>query len=582
MIKGRMGLGVCLGLGALLWAAGAMAGELRFAVQGVAPDLAAKLDKALPVAPLPHPPAGIEDARMAAELRLKDALEAYGYYAAQWTARQQDDGHGQYTVTFALHLGQPIRVRGLTVGAEGPGAQLAALRRLLGHFPLHQGDVLDQVAYEDWKGKALAVLQAGGYARADYSRHEILIDREAFWAQIYLLLNTGPRYRFGTVRFVGAEDYPRWFVARYLTFHPGDWYSPAQMALAQMNLRNANRFSEVLVTSDVGAAQGDAIPVEVHLQSLPAQHLKLGAGYSTDLGPNLAFTYENYNVFHRAQHLQVSILAAQRSRDIGAAYTWPVGTQLGSQYVAKVLYQNQQLVAYRNNVFDIGGGRQWSLGTNRTLEALLSFQQSAYNVGGLAANARFILPSLQYSAQQFANLLRPINGYSLTAKMEGASKVWGSSANLFRLSADGVWRTRLSRDWVLGTHAKIGGLWLAGSINAVPPDLRFFAGGQNSLPGYAYLSQGPLASDGTVQGGRYLLVGGVDLQRFVSKDWAVVAFYDAGNAFDSVAQFRALQDVGLGVRWYSPFGPIRLDLAHPLIAPQTPAVRVVFSVGFTL
>jgi len=74
----------------------------------------------------------------------------------------------------------------------------------------------------------------------------------------------------------------------------------------------------------------------------------------------------------------------------------------------------------------------------------------------------------------------------------------------------------------------------------------------------------------------------VNLQRFVSKDWAVVAFYDAGNAFDSVAQFRALQDVGLGVRWYSPFGPIRLDLAHPLIAPGTPAVRVVFSVGFTL
>ncbi|WP_437560191.1 autotransporter assembly complex protein TamA [Acidithiobacillus sulfuriphilus] len=579
---GRMGLGACLGLGALLWAAGAMAGELRFAVRGVPPDLAAKLAKVLPVTPLPQPPAGIEDARLAAGLRLKDALEAYGYYAAEWTARQQDDGHGQYTVTFDLHLGQPLRVRALTLGAEGPGAELAPLRHLLGRFPLHQGDILDQVAYEDWKGRALALLQANGYARADYQRHEILIDRTAFWAEIYLRLNTGPRYRFGAVRFVGAEDYPRWFVARYLTFHAGDWYSPAQMALSQTNLRNADRFSAVRVTADVHGAQGDAIPVEVDLGSMPSQHLKLGAGYSTDLGPNLAFTYENYNVFHRAQHLHVSVLAAQRSRDIGGTYTWPIGTQLGSQYVAKALYQNQQLVAYRSNVFDVGGGRQWSLGPNQTLEALLSFQQSAYNVGGVAANARFILPSLQYSTQQFANLLRPVNGYSLTAKMEGASKVWGSSANLFRLSADGVWRTRLSPDWVLGTHAKLGGLWLAGSINAVPPELRFFAGGQNSLPGYAYLSQGPLASDGTVQGGRYLLVGGVDLQRFVSKDWAVVAFYDAGNAFDSVAQFRALQDVGLGVRWYSPFGPIRLDLAHPLIAPRTPAVRVVFSVGFTL
>jgi translocation and assembly module TamA len=88
--------------------------------------------------------------------------------------------------------------------------------------------------------------------------------------------------------------------------------------------------------------------------------------------------------------------------------------------------------------------------------------------------------------------------------------------------------------------------------------------------------------DGAVEGGRLLAVGGFDIQRFVTKDWAVVAFYDVGNAFNSWSSFHALQDVGLGVRWYSPVGPIRFDLAHPLVAPQTPAVRIAFSVGFSL
>ncbi|WP_226859306.1 BamA/TamA family outer membrane protein [Acidithiobacillus albertensis] len=103
-----------------------------------------------------------------------------------------------------------------------------------------------------------------------------------------------------------------------------------------------------------------------------------------------------------------------------------------------------------------------------------------------------------------------------------------------------------------------------------------------SLPGYAFQSQGPVDSDGAVEGGRLLAVAGFNIQRFVSKNWAVVAFYDAGNAFNSFSNVHVLQDVGIGFRWYSPVGPIRFDLAHPLVNPKAPAVRIAFSVGFSL
>lgn len=215
---------------------------------------------------------------------------------------------------------------------------------------------------------------------------------------------------------------------------------------------------------------------------MPAQHIKVGAGYSTDIGPNAALIYDNYNAFDQAQHVRVSILAAQLNKNASILYKWPIGKNIGSEYVAQASYQNQTLSAYDSNEILASAGRQWTLrddnNRNRssTLEALLNFEQANYTVAGEVNNSFYIYPSLQYTVQDFRNILRPISGYSLTARTEGASKIWGSSADFVRFSARGTWRIRLSRQWVLGTRAKLGAMWLNGPITALPPNLRFFAG----------------------------------------------------------------------------------------------------------
>ncbi|MBN2679397.1 MAG: BamA/TamA family outer membrane protein [Acidithiobacillaceae bacterium] len=566
----------------------AVADDVHFAFDGVPPALLEKLHKAFPPVNVADKANRLDETELAAGLRLKDAMQAYGYYDAKWKVSTETSGKKQDLLRFSITPGQPIRVRKIDLQKTGTGSNIPVITRLFNQFPLKDGAVLDQIDYEEWKGKAIAVLNKQGYAKAEYTRHEILIDKKAFWSEIYLWLNTGPRFRFGSITVHGAVHYPRWFVERYVSFKPGDWYAPAALAVTQSNLRNADRFSDISVHGDIHAEKNNTVPVIINLKSMPAQHIKVGAGYSTDIGPNAALIYDNYNAFDQAQHVRVSILAAQLNKNASILYKWPIGKNIGSEYVAQASYQNQTLTAYDSNELLASAGRQWTLrddnNRNRssTLEALLNFEQANYTVAGEVNNSFYIYPSLQYTVQDFRNILRPISGYSLTARTEGASKIWGSSADFVRFSARGTWRARLSRQWVLGTRAKLGAMWLNGPITALPPNLRFFAGGQNSLPGYAYQSQGPLDSDGAVEGGRLLAVAGVNIQRFVSKNWAVVAFYDAGNAFNSFSNVRLLQDVGLGFRWYSPVGPIRFDLAHPLVNPQAPAVRIAFSVGFSL
>ncbi len=558
-----------------VWAA-----ELRFRITGAPGVLRSHLANVMPPAPIVDPLAGLTDARMAAALRLRQALEVYGYYDARWKEHVVQRG-SDYILTFALRLGPRIMVRNATLRAEGPGSGVPVLHQLLEMFPLRQGEALDQSLYDDWKAKTLNALHAEGYARADFSRHEILIDRKEHWADIFLTVNSGSRYRFGKVVFQGAKTYPRRFLARYLDFGPGDWYSSTRLASTQANLRNADRFSEIAVLSDLQHARDGRIPVTVILKSLRPKRLKVGVGYSSDLGANLGLGYDNYNAFRRGQHAHLSLTLAQRTLDVGASYTWPVGDRLGSRYIAEASFRHLNLVPYSADVFDTGFGRDWYMGGGANLGALLSYQKINYSIDGLSGRARFIIPSLRYSVQGFPNPVRPLEGYSWDVTIQGGTRALASDANFAQMRVHGVWRHFLSTKWGVGLRGEAGATWLPGSIDLLPPTLRFFAGGQSTLPGYAYLSQGP-ELNGVVLGGSDLLVGGAEVERFIRKDWGIVIFYHVGNAFNNFAEFRVLRDVGIGVRWYSPFGPVRLDVAHPLVSPRAPYLRVIFSVGVSL
>jgi translocation and assembly module TamA len=101
-------------------------------------------------------------------------------------------------------------------------------------------------------------------------------------------------------------------------------------------------------------------------------------------------------------------------------------------------------------------------------------------------------------------------------------------------------------------------------LDTLPASVRFFAGGDTSVRGYAYKSLGPTDPLGNVVGGENLLVGSIEFDQKIAESWAVAAFIDSGNAYDEVKDFNTATGVGIGIRWFSPLGPIRIDVAVPL------------------
>ena len=118
------------------------------------------------------------------------------------------------------------------------------------------------------------------------------------------------------------------------------------------------------------------------------------------------------------------------------------------------------------------------------------------------------------------------------------------------------------------TRADLGTTYSPDFVD-LPPTVTFFAGGDNSVRGYGYETLGPLDDEGNVVGGRHVASFSVEFDRLIAEKWSVAAFVDVGDAFDDFSEINLRTGVGVGLRWYSPLGPIRVDFAHPLDDPDS-------------
>jgi translocation and assembly module TamA len=160
------------------------------------------------------------------------------------------------------------------------------------------------------------------------------------------------------------------------------------------------------------------------------------------------------------------------------------------------------------------------------------------------------------------NTIRPDHGDRLFFEVSAASDQLGSDTSFIQTIAESRWiRSLADRSRILA-RIRAGATWNR-DFNELPPSARYFAGGDNSVRGYEFRSQGPVDADGDVVGGDRLLVASIEYEYELREKWSVATFYDAGNAFHA-GKLDAVAGFGIGARWQSPLGPIRIDVARPL------------------
>lgn len=523
----------------------------------------------------------LERFRLQADETVRTAMEPFGYYSARVAVTIEEENAGKVRLRVSVEPGEPVRVTDVTLALHGPGKEEVSLKELAAAFPLAGGDVLLQKKYEGTKGALLSQAQELGYLDADFSVHEIRIAKPTATARIRLEMETGQRYFFAGTRIEGAPGYPEAFLRRYLAFKPGEAFSYAKLAETQLNFTNSERFREVNITPEKEESLKFRIPLLVELKPAPTRSLRQGIGYGTDTGARFNLRYRDLNVLDRGHEFYSNLFISERLQGLATGYILPDSADIRSTTVLQFNLQQEDVSTYTSRLIALELDKNRSLGKRELGTAYIRLQQEWYTVGTQESSARLVLPGLRYSGNFYDNPTRPTRGFRYAFDLRGTHRILGSDTGLLQLISEGSYLLPLPWRLSLHTRAKTGITLLSDPLRDLPPSLRFFTGGDQSVRGYTYQSLGPSNAAGQVVGGKHLLVGSVELERALFYNWGISVFYDTGNAFDSFTGVRLSQGAGVGLHYYTPVGALNLSLARQ-VGVDDPSFRIHFTVGFEL
>ncbi|GCF86362.1 autotransporter assembly complex family protein [Geobacter sp. SVR] len=514
------------------------------------------------------------------EEKVRTALEPFGYYNARIGTRLETVAPGVYRLLVTIEPGEPVRVTAVQVTVQGAGRQEEQLQEQVRAFPLQEGDILLQPAYDHARDNLRARARELGYLDAEFSRHEIRVDPEAASARIELVLETGEQYRFDGVTISGAPDYPEPFLRRYLSFKTGETFSYAKLGETQLNFTNSERFKEVVIVPDKQQAEELKVPVRVQLKPAPRRSLRPGIGYGTDTGARFSIRYRDLNLFHLGHELNMQLYIAERLQGLASGYIMPDTRDMKSATSLQLNLQREEITTYFSRLGALELARHRSFGTGQLGTVYLRLQHEEFTIADQTSISRLVLPGLRFVENRYENLIRPTHGYRYGLEVRGTSHVFGSDTGFLQVIAEGSHLQPLPWRFSLYTRVNTGLTMLSG-LSELPPSVRFFAGGDQSVRGYDYKSLGPRDANGNVVGGKNLMTGSIELERALFAKWGLSLFYDAGNAFNTFDEFKVFQGMGIGLHYYTPVGGLNLAVARQ-IGVEHPGYHIHFTVGFEL
>ncbi len=523
----------------------------------------------------------------AGEDEIRHGLEPWGYYDVQVTSDLQQNG-ADFKAVYHVTLGERVIVRQSSVVVEGEGRELEVVKAAVDAFEPRVEDALDHWLYELRKNDITAALQARGYLDAVLERHRVEVTRASRSATIDLSWNSGERYRMGEVRFQGNQ-LPAAFLDRYLPWRPDDFYSVDEVLRFQQRLVDADYFSIVSVTPGLEQRADGRVPVDVQLVPAKRDIYSASAFISTDTGPGGTLGWQRRWLNDRGDKAGAQLEYATRLESYSVFYRVPKPGIQSRLYSLTAGYRDETTDTTRARLARLGGNEQlddWH-GYARTLG--LQYLRGTFIVAEELNSTKLTYAEALLTRRRADDLLFPSRGVSVTYTARIGPGGPFSDTSFASLRADLKWIRPA------GDHSRLilrasGGAMQTTNFNSLPPELRFFAGGDRSVRGFDYQAIGehvdiPLATQQALNdyyarnkirkvaptvgviGGRYLAVASSEFEHYFTEQWGAAAFVDAGDAFNSA--FNANVGAGVGVRWRSPVGIIRVDFAVPVRTDRT-------------
>ncbi|MFZ1875340.1 MAG: autotransporter assembly complex family protein [Chania sp.] len=564
---------------ALFAAPSVLAANLRLQVQGLSGDLDRNVRVRLSgITPEEVSAEGRFRARVDAAIR--QGLRPLGYYEPTIEFTLDDRPTLSRPVLYAkVNPGEPVRIAGANINLEGGARTDEDYLTLVKTSRPTLGEILNHGEYDSFRNSLTGLALRKGYFDANMAKSQLGVAQElhkAFWD---IDFDSGDRYRFGKVKFQGSqirEDY----LQNLVPFHQGDYYDSSDLAELNRRLSATNWFNSVVVSPDFhDAKENKMLPLDALVTPRNSNIMELGGGFSTDIGPRVRGTWRKPWLNDRGQSLTTSASISAPEQQLDLTYRIPLlRSPLEQYYLLQGGFKRTDLNDTKSDSTKMVVSRNWDLSSGWQRALTMSWRLDHFTQGLVTDTTMLLYPGATINRTRVRGGLMPVWGDSQRYSIDVSDTTWGSDVDFALLQAQNVWIRTLAEKHRFVTRAQVG--WIeTNNFDRIPPDLRFFAGGDRSIRGYKFQGVSPRDDSGKLTGASKMLTGSLEYQYNVTGRWWGAMFVDSGEAVNDIRQRDIKTGAGVGVRWQSPVGPVKLDIAAPIGDQETHGVQFYIGLG---
>jgi translocation and assembly module TamA len=511
-------------------------------------------------------PAQLRAAYAKADEQIRQALEPFGYYDTQVEKSLTGDATAGWKARFNVQPGEPAIVRSVKVEVAGEGKDQRRVAAAVNDFQPKQGAPLDHATYEASKAVIETSLRGSGYLDAKSTQRRVTVHADEHAADVELRYESGMRYKFGDVRFAGDAPFPESFLNDFVPWRKDAYFNSEQVLNLQQRLVDADYFALVSVQPALDEKKDGTVPIDVLLNRDERTVYTGEVYYSTDFGAGVRVGMERRWLNRKGHKAKALVEYSQRLQEAVVHYQIPRPSREDRSYDFGVGYRDETTDVSRSRNFQLAATRsekRWH-GFTRTLG--LKYLNGDFELGDDEDNPEFGQSQLLWaegtlSRRRVNDRLAPRKGYIFDLGLRLASEALVSDTDIAQAWIRGTWLVPQGERSRYKFRGEVGGMTV-GDFDALPPDLRFYAGGDRSIRGFDYHEIGEENANGTVIGGKYIAVVNAEYEWYFKEDWGAAVFVDAGDAF--IDSFSVNVGAGVGLRWRSPLGPIRIDVGFPV------------------
>ncbi len=506
---------------------------------------------------------------------LDHSLQALGYYQPEFRMNLDQSSN---TLNIQITPGGPVVIRSVTITFEGDAETDRAFARLVEKQSFKQGDILNHGIYEAFKNELMDLSLSRGYFDAKLLKQVVQVYPDQLSADIEIILDSGKRYRFGEIQFGPMSPATEKILNYLLNFKQGKPFKAAKLAKLYQAIASTGYFSQIDIHDLRNESRNFQVPVFIGVTPKKDHEIETGIGFATDEGARLSVSWDKPWVNDKGHSFTNELKLSAINIELSSRYKIPAGNPLRNYYSLEQGYQKKQQEDTDSQLLTSSIHHWTKRPKNWDQDIFFRINYEDYIQGEQQGDSLLLIPGIALNRRQVkgSNGLDPKQGSSHNLKLEFSNKIWGSEADFIKLWGRTKWLTTVADQHRFIARAEQGVVWID-NIRDVPPSIRFFTGGDQSVRGFKYESISPLDRSGQLTGAQYLSAFSIEYDYEFIEKWRLATFIDTGTATNDYND-KWSTGTGIGIRWVTPLGPLKLDLAFAISADNTPW-RIHFSMG---